>query len=92
MKGGTVSRSQANSKVFYICYFAFLQMSPFIKFETFSSTEGVVAPWCNLLTLPPEQSGGVGSHPGRAPSLERHDKGSRNRLDLLYFCNRSAWR
>ena len=39
--------------------------------------EGVVAPWCNPLTLQPEQSGGVGSSPGRAPPLERHDKGSR---------------
>ena len=54
--------------------------------------EGVVAPWCNPLTLQPEQSGGVGSSPGRAPSLERHDKGSRTRLGLLYFCDPSAWR
>ena len=38
--------------------------------------EGVVAPWCNPLTLKPEQSGGVGSIPGRTPPLERHDKGS----------------
>ena len=35
-----------------------------------------MAPWCNPLTLQPEQSGGVGSNPGRAPPLERHDKGS----------------
>ena len=35
--------------------------------------EGVVAQWCNLLTLQPEQSGGAGSKPGRAPPLERHD-------------------
>ena len=55
-------------------------------------TEGVVAPWCNPLTLQPEQSGGVGSSPGRAPPLERHDKGSRTRLGLLYFCDPSAWR
>ena len=54
--------------------------------------EGVVAPWCNPLTLQPEQSGGVGSNPGRAPSLELHDKGSRTRLGLLYFCDPSAWR
>ena len=46
--------------------------------------EGVVAPWCNPLTLQPEQSGGVGSSPGKAPPLERHDKGSRTRLGLLY--------
>ena len=39
--------------------------------------QSVVAPWCNPLTLQPEQSGGVGSSPGRAPPLERHDKGSR---------------
>ena len=63
--------------------------------EWFSNTcriEGVVAPWCNPLTLQPEQSGGVGSSPGRAPPLERHDKGSRTRLGLLYFCDPSAWR
>ena len=35
-----------------------------------------MAPWCNPLTLRPEQSGGVGLNPGRAPPLERHDKGS----------------
>ena len=57
-----------------------------------SRIEGVVAPWCNPLTLQPEQSGGVGSSPGRAPSLERNDKGSRTRLGLLYFCDPSAWR
>ena len=40
-----------------------------------SSPEGIVAQWCNPLTFQPEQSGGVGSIPGRAPPLERHDKG-----------------
>ena len=54
--------------------------------------EGVVAPWCNPLTLQPEQSGGMGSNPGRATPLERHDKGSRTRLGQLYFCDPSAWR
>ena len=54
--------------------------------------EGVVAPWYNPLTLQPEQSGGVSSSPGRAPPLDRHDKGSRTRLGLLYFCDPSAWR
>ena len=54
--------------------------------------EGVVAQWCNPLTLQPEQSGGVGSKPGRAPPLERHDKGSRTRLALSYFCDPTAWR
>ena len=53
---------------------------------------GVVAPWCNPLTLQPEQSGDVGSNPGWAPPLERHDKGSRTRLGLLFFCDPSAWR
>ena len=61
------------------------------KKSTFK-VEGVVAPWCNPLTLQPEQSGGVGSSPGRAPPLERHDKGSRTQLGLLYFCDPSAWR
>ena len=37
--------------------------------------EGVVAQWCNPLTLKAEQSGGVGSRRGRASPLERHDKG-----------------
>ena len=40
-------------------------------------TEGVVAQWCNPLTLQPEQSGGVRLTPGRVPPLERHDKGLR---------------
>ena len=42
--------------------------------------EGVVAQWCNPLALKPEHSRGVGSIPGRTPSLGRHDKGSRTRL------------
>ena len=42
-----------------------------------------MAPWYTPLTLQPEQSGEVGSSPGRAPPLERHDKGSRTRLGLL---------
>ena len=54
-----------------------------LQFTNCIFIEGVVAPWCNPLTLQPEQSGGVGSNPGRAPPLERHDKGSRNRLGLL---------
>ena len=54
--------------------------------------EGVVAQWRNPLTSQPEQSGGVGSKPGGTPPLERHDKGSRNRLALSYLCNSSAWR
>ena len=55
-------------------------------------SEGVVAQWCNPLTLKLEQSGGVGSIPGKTPPLERHDKGSRTRLALSYFCDPSAWR
>ena len=47
---------------------------------------------CNPLALQPEQSGGVGLKPGRAPPLERHDKGSWTRLALSYFCDPSAWR
>ena len=54
--------------------------------------EGVVVQWCNPLTLKPEQSGGVGSIRDRASPLERHDKGSRTRLALSYFCDPSAWR
>ena len=37
--------------------------------------EVLVAQWCNPLTLQPEQSGGVGSIPGRAPPLECRDHG-----------------
>ena len=33
------------------------------------SGEGVVAQWCNPLTSQSEQSGGVGSMPGRAAPL-----------------------
>ena len=54
--------------------------------------EGVVAQWCNPLTWKPEQSDRVGSRRGRASPLERHDKGSRTRLALSYFCDPSAWR
>ena len=54
--------------------------------------EGAVAQRCNPRTLQPEQLGGVGSIPGRTPSLERHGKGSRTQLGLLYFCDPSAWR
>ena len=39
--------------------------------------EGVVTQGCNLLTLQPEQSGGVALIPGRVPHPERHDKGRR---------------
>ena len=53
--------------------------------------EGVVAQWCNPLTLKPAQSGGVGSRRDRASPLERHNKGSRTRLALSYFCAPSAW-
>ena len=56
-----------------------------------ASVEGVVAQWCYPLVLKPEQSGGVTSISGRTPPL-RHDKGSRTRLGLLYFCDPSAWR
>ena len=59
--------------------------------NTIRPAEGVVAPWCNPLTLQPEQSGGVGSISGRTPPLERHDKGLRTRLGLLYFCDLSAY-
>ena len=52
---------------------------------------GVVAQWCNPLTLKPEQSGEVGSRCDRASPLECHDKGSRTRLALSYFCHPSAW-
>ena len=65
---------------------------PISLLSVFSKVERVVAPWCNPLTLQPKQSGGVGSSPGRAPPLERHDKGSRTGLGLLYFCDPSAWR
>ena len=54
--------------------------------------EGVVAQWCNPLTLEPKQSGGVGSRRDRASPLKRHDKGLGTRLALSYFCDPSAWR
>ena len=55
-------------------------------------SEGVVAQCCNPLTLQPEQSGRVDSIPVMSPPLERHDKGLRTRLGLLYFCDLIAWR
>ena len=42
----------------------------------------VVVPLCNSLTLKPEQSGVLGSIPGRTPPLERHDKGSRTQFSV----------
>ena len=51
-----------------------IEFYPFIL-STFLLIEGVVAQWCNPLTLKSEQSGGVGSNPGRTPPLERHDRG-----------------
>ena len=53
------------------------------------SEEGVVASCCNPLTLHPEQSGGRGSNPTSTFEL-LHDKESRTRLTLSYFCDRSA--
>ena len=35
-----------------------------------------------VLTLKPEQSGGVGLIPGKTPPLEHHDKGLRTRLEV----------
>ena len=54
--------------------------------------EGVVAQWCNPLTLKSEQSSGVGSISGRTPPFERHSKNSRTRLGLLDICDPCAWR
>ena len=71
---------------------AMTHAEPYLGNRPTSTIEGVVALWCNPLTLQPEQSGGVGSNSGRAPPLERHDKGSWTRLSLLYFCDPSAWR
>ena len=45
-----------------------------------------------ILTLQPEQSGGVGSIPGRAPPLERHEKSLQTLLSYSHLCNPSAWR
>ena len=43
--------------------------------------------WCNLLTMQPEQSSGVGSKLGRAPPFERHDNGVA--IQLLCARNRN---
>ena len=51
--------------------------------------QGVVAQWCNPLTLQPERSGGVGLMPGRVVPLERHDKGSR--VGSLVSWTRFGW-
>ena len=58
---------------------------------------GVVAQWCNHfygfnpLNLESEQLGRRGAIPGRASPFEHHDKGSRTRLALSYFCDASVW-
>ena len=61
-------------------------LTPSMQFKSviimFLSFEGVVALWCNPLTLQPEQSGGVGSKPSRVPPLELHEKGSQTHLAL----------
>ena len=49
--------------------------------------ERVMAQWCNPLTLKAEQSDGVGSIPGKTPTLEGNDKGSQTQLGRLYFCS-----
>ena len=63
--------------------------------DCYNDLYSIVAQWCNPLNLKPEQSGcqsgRVGLIPDRTPPLERHDKGSRTRLGLLYFCDPSAW-
>ena len=50
----------------------------------------VVAQWCNPLTLQQERPCRQSSIPCIVPPLERHDKESRTRLGLLYFCDPSA--
>ena len=47
--------------------------------------QGVVAPWCNPQTLQPEQSGRVGSIPGRTHHLSVMTRGLRGEwLSALY--------
>ena len=43
------------------------------------------------MTLQAEQSKEEDSMPREAPPLERHDKRSRTRLALSYFCESNAW-
>ena len=62
-----------------------------LLFYSSRNNEGVVAQSRYPLALLPEQSGGMGSIPGKAPPLEHHDKGSRTPLGLFYFCDPSAW-
>ena len=57
-----------------------------------SQLEDFLAQWCNALTLKPKQSEGVGSIPSSTPPLERHDKGSRTGLGLLFVSDPSFWR
>ena len=69
---------------------AVLQLYTYFSITNWSL--GVVAQWCNPLTWKPEQSGGVRSRRDRASPLKHHDKGSRTRLALSYFCDPSTWR
>ena len=43
-----------------------------------------------VLTLQPEQLGGVGLIPGRTPPLEYHNNGSRTRLGLPFLRSKNA--
>ena len=72
-----------------------------LMFLLFSSTKSMKynklyfecsSQWCTPLNLQPKQSGGQGSIPGRVPPFKGHDKRSRTRLGLLYFCDPNAWR
>ena len=58
----------------FLGYCCFIDIISYDGNDACCVIEGVVAQWCNSLTLKPEQSGGVGSRRDRASPLERHDK------------------
>ena len=80
-KKSIILKISVSKQVIYdSCYassFAYsIQEHPQISCFDCSVRIGVVAQWCNPLTLQPEQLGGVGSMPVRTPPLlDRHDKG-----------------
>ena len=91
--GGEASPRPTSFYITYALCIQWIQSRNFINLSVvLNLIEGVVAQWCNPLTLQSEQSRRVGSIPGRAPPLERHDKGSRTRLALRYFRDTSSWR
>ena len=60
-----------------VLHIRIMKIGIFLYYKTVNIGTVSWAQWCNLLTLQLEQSGRVGSKPGRTSPLERNDKGLR---------------